>query len=177
MDEGIERIVKTSTRLRRLCTLLMFALPVAVALVWAFIEHLPLANASLAAPVDETTPTLSRFLAFLASLLPTGVALYALSILRRLFGLYSRGVIFGQENVACFRHLGWSLFAWAGANFLFDALAGVILSFHWKSGTRLLVLNLDGQDLLMIFMGLVVLTVAWVMDQGRRLSEEQELFV
>lgn len=177
MDQDVERIAKLGARLRLICTLLMIALPIVLALCWVFMEHLPFVNARLPVPVDSRLPLVSRWLAFAASLLPGGVAIYALSRLRRLFGLYAQGAIFRADNVRCFRQLGWSLFAWAGASFLFNTLAGFILTFHWKPGTRLLVISLDSQDLLAVFMGLVVLTVSWVMDQGRRLAEEQELFV
>lgn len=177
MEKEVARIAKLGARLRLVCTLLMIAVPIVLALCWAFMEHLPLVNARLPAPVDGSLPLASRWLAFAVSMLPGGVAIYALSRLRRLFGLYAKGAIFRADNVRCFRELGWSLFAWAGASFLFNPLAGIILTFHWKPGTRLLVINLDSQDLLAVFMGLVVLTVSWVMDQGRRLAEEQELFV
>jgi Protein of unknown function (DUF2975) len=177
MENQEQRIAVISARLRVITTLLMFAIPVVLALVWAFMEHLPLVNARLPAPVDASTPTISRWLGFAVSMLPGGVAIYALTRLRRLFGLYARGIIFQPANVRCYRQLGWSLFAWAGASFLFNPLASIILTFHWKPGTRLLVINLDSQDLLAVFMGLVVLTVSWVMDQGRRLSEEQALIV
>ncbi|MBU2469794.1 MAG: DUF2975 domain-containing protein [Proteobacteria bacterium] len=177
MDQQVERIAKVSARLRLVSTLLMFAIPVALALCWAFMENLPLVNARLPVKVDANLPLISRILAFIASMIPGGVAIYALSRLRRLFDLYAHGVIFRPANVQCFRQLGWSLFAWAGASFLFNALAGIILTFHWKPGTRLLILSLDSQDMLAVFTGLVVITVAWVMDQGRKLNEEQELFV
>ncbi|MBU4563520.1 MAG: DUF2975 domain-containing protein [Desulfarculus sp.] len=176
MDPQVERIAKVSARLRLVSTLLMFAIPVVLALVWAFMENLPF-NTRLPVKVDASLPLISRILAFLASMIPGGVAIYALSRLRRLFDLYAHGVIFREANVECFRQLGWSLFAWAGASFLFNTLAGFILTFHWKPGTRLLVLSLDSQDIMAVFSGLVVITVAWVMDQGRKLNEEQQLFV
>ncbi len=177
MDEQIQRIATISARLRLVCTVLMAALPIVLALCWAFMEHLPFVNSRLPVPVDHSLPLVSRWLGFVASLLPGGVAIYALSRLRRLFGLYAQGIIFQADNVECFRQLGWSLFAWAGASLLFNTLAGLILTFHWKPGTRLLVITLEIQDLLAVFGGLVVLTIAWVMDQGRRLREEQELYV
>lgn len=177
MNKQVERIAQISARLRLVCTLLMAALPIIIALCWAFMESLPFVNARLPVPVDQDLPLTARWLGYVASMLPGGVAIYALSHLRRLFGLYAHGIIFQAANVQCYRRLGWSLFAWAGASFLFNTLAGFILTFHWMPGTRLLVITLDSQDLLAVFMGLVVLTVAWVMDQGRRLSEEQELFV
>ena len=176
MDQQVERIAKVSARLRLVSTLLMFAIPVVLALIWAFIENLPF-NTRLPVKVDASLPLISRILAFLASMIPGGVAIYALSRLRRLFDLYAHGVIFREANVECFRQLGYALFAWAAAGFVFNTLAGFILTFHWKPGTRLLVIGLDSQDLTAVFTGLVVITVAWVMDQGRKLNEEQELFV
>ena len=177
MDPQIERIAKVSARLRLVSTLLMFAIPIVLALAWALANHLPYFVAQLPVPVKGYLPRATRVLAFVASLLPGGVAIYALSRLRRLFDLYAHGVIFRAANVECFRQLGWALFAWAAAGFLFKPIAGIILTFHWTPGTRLLVVGIDSQDVVAVFMGLVVITVAWVMDQGRKLNEEQELFV
>ncbi|MBU1157434.1 MAG: DUF2975 domain-containing protein [Proteobacteria bacterium] len=177
MDQQVERIAKVSARLHLVSTLLMFAIPVVLALVWAFVNHLPYFSGQLPVPVKGYLPRATRALAFLASMLPGGVAIYALSRLRRLFDLYAHGVIFRAANVECFRQLGYALFAWAAAGFLFKTLAGIILTFHWTPGTRLLVVGIDSQDVVAVFMGLVVITVAWVMDQGRKLNEEQELFV
>jgi len=177
MNQQIEHIARVSARLRTVTTLLMIALPVVLALAWALVNHLPYFIAQLPVPVKGYLPRATRALAFVASMLPGGVAIYALSRLRRLFDLYAHGEIFRAANVECFRQLGWSLFAWAVAGFLFKPIAGIILTFHWQPGTRLLVLGIDSQDVVAVFMGLVVLTVAWVMDQGRRLSEEQELYV
>lgn len=177
MDQQVEHIARVSARLRLVSTLLMLAIPIVLALVWAFVNHLPYFSGQLPVPVKGYLPRATRVLAFVASLLPGGVAIYALSRLRRLFDLYSQGIIFRAANVECFRQLGYALFAWAAAGFLFKTLVGVILTFHWKPGTRLLVVGIDSQDVLAVFMGLVVITVAWVMDQGRKLYEEQELFV
>ncbi|MCF8033321.1 MAG: DUF2975 domain-containing protein [Desulfarculaceae bacterium] len=177
MENQVERIARVSARLRTVTTLLMIAVPVVLALAWAFANHLPYVLAQLPVPVKGYLPRGTRALAFVASMLPAGVAIYALSRLWRLFDLYAHGVIFRAANVACFRQLGWSLFAWAGASFLFKPIAGIILTFHWTPGTRLLVLGIDSQDVVAGFMGLVVITVAWVMDQGRVLAEEQELYV
>ena len=112
-----------SVRLRLVSTLLMFAIPLVLALCWAFMENLPFVNARLPVRVDASLPLVSRILAFIASMIPGRVAIYALSRLRRLFDLYAHGVIFREANVECFRQLGWSLFAWAGASFLFNTLA------------------------------------------------------
>jgi hypothetical protein len=177
MDQQVERITQLGARLRTVTTILMIAVPVVLALAWALVNHLPYFIAQLPVPVKGYLPWGTRALAFVASMLPGGVAIYALSRLRRLFGLYAKGVIFQAANVECFRQLGYALFAWAGAGFLFKPIAGIILTFHWTPGTRLLVLGLDSQDVVAVFMGLVVITVAWVMDQGRKLNEEHELFV
>lgn len=177
MDQQVERIAHLGARLRKVTTVLMYAIPLVLALCWGFMNLLPFVSAQLPVPVKGDLPLATRVLGFLASMLPGGVAVYALSRLRRLFDLYAQGVIFQAANVDCFRRLGWSLFAWAGAGFLFNTLAGFILTFHWTPGTRLLVIGVDSQDLAAVFMGLVVITLAWVMDQGRKINEEQELFV
>ncbi len=174
---GIARIQKASRRLRGACTALLVVIPLAVALAWRFIDQIPLTQLNLPVKPDPGHPPIVWVLGFLVSMIPAGVVMYAVGRLRRLFGLYARGVIFGPANVACYRRLGWASLVWAGAEFLSRPLHGLVLTWFNPPGQRLLVLGLDGNILLGLFAGAAVLTVAWVMEEGRRIEEEQALIV
>jgi hypothetical protein len=175
--EGIERIKKASRRLRGMCLILFWFTPVAVALGWIFIEYIPLSQLNLPIPPNPDHPMIVRFWGFLISMLPAGVAMYALWKLRRLFGLYALGMIFEAGNVECYRALGRAAVYWVIAQFISIPLHGIALSWFNPPGQRLLVLSMDSEMLAGLFIGAATLTIAWVMDEGRKINEEQALIV
>jgi len=152
-NESSERIQKASRRLRLACTLAMAGLPVVVALVWVYMNSLPWMKSRLPAEVMGDIPSFSLWLGFLVTMIPTGVAIYGLDKLRRLFGLYERGLIFGQENVACFRGLGRTIIAWVIAEFLCDVLLSTIVTLHHPPGQRILAVGLSSNEVGGLFAG------------------------
>ena len=109
--DGNIRIKRTSRRLRMVCSLAMAVLPVGMAVAWANLNSSPWMKSRLPVQVMGDVPDSSLWLGFLVILIPTGVFVYGLDKLRRLFGLYERGRIFDKENVACFRGLGRAIIA------------------------------------------------------------------
>ena len=85
---------------------------------------------------------------------------FGLILLNRLFRLYERGYFFKTENIRCIKFLG------------------LIIVGIWLTKTILELMarqnNIEGSGL--VYGGLVVF-IAWIMDEGRKISEEQELTV
>jgi hypothetical protein len=79
--------------------------------------------------------------------------------------------------VAVFQRLGWSILAWAAADFLQTMGLGIVLTLHRAAGQRLLVVSLSSDQVLVALIGLVVVTISWVMDEARKIEEEQALIV
>jgi Protein of unknown function (DUF2975) len=177
--ENPQRIARISRRLRLICTGLMFSLPVLYALFWVFFNYLYPILAMLPLPVrvDHDLPGLSRLGGFLADSIPLAVMVYGLRRLRELFRLYETGLIFTEDNVHCYRSLGRTLFVWVACNVLNHTLLGLVLTIDNPPGHRLLVLGLNSGDFSGIFVGAVVLTVAWIMDEARKIQDEQALIV
>jgi hypothetical protein len=177
--ENLQRISNLSRKLRLTCTGLIFALPVLCALFWIFFNQLypTLALLSLPVPVDHDLPGWSRSGGFLADLIPLGVIIYGLRRLRDLFSLYEGGLIFTADNVQCYRSLGRTLFVWVACNVLNHTLLGFVLTIDNPPGHRLLVLGLNSGDFTGMFVGAVVLTVSWIMDEARKIQEEQAMII
>ena len=53
----------------------------------------------------------------------------------------------------------------------------IVLTLNRGPGQRLLVIGLDGGDLSGIFVGIVILIIAWVMDEARKIQEDQALII
>jgi hypothetical protein len=79
--------------------------------------------------------------------------------------------------VQCYRRLGYILIAEAIANPIHGALLSIALTLHNLPGQRMLSIGLSSRDLTGAIMGGIVLVISWVMDEGRKLEEEQTLTI
>lgn len=177
--DNVDRIRKASRRFRRLFAVAFFLLPLVVGLEWLTITHLPATMVEHLLPVGvrgELTP-LVRLGAFLVSLLPVGVLMAACRTLARLFTLYEQGRIFGPENVACFRRLGVLLFWWVGVGLVYDPLISLVITAANPPGQHVIAVGFSGLDLTALVTGGILSVLAWVMDLGRAIQEDQELTV
>jgi hypothetical protein len=177
MDES-ERLRKSSRRLRKVFVVLMVLAPILNVVFWVGIGMgNDVLGHTLPVQVDPDIPASSLVFACLIGMIPTSVFVYALYQLIKLFGYYSTGVIFSKANVLAIRNLGKSIIYWELANFLCSIALGIVLTLHRGTGNRLLVINLQNSDLYALVAGFSVLTIAWVMEEARKIKEEQELIV
>jgi hypothetical protein len=83
----------------------------------------------------------------------------------KLLGFFERGILFTKETVRCIKILGGLAIA-----------SGVIELIFWiatqNPGSRTL-----GTGLGNLFEGFFIFFIAWIMDEGRKIQEEQELTV
>lgn len=170
---GVERIQRLSKRLRVMFVVMMFGVPLLDAGYWLFFNHLPQSLMALPFAVSQPPSFLIRTLAFLVSLLPVGIATYGVYTLARLFALYQEAVIFTTENVKLFRRLGYTLLLWVIARLVYLPLLSLVLTFNNPPGERTMVAGFYLLDITALVTGAVVLLIAWVMEEGRRLEDEQ----
>jgi hypothetical protein len=178
--ENTERITKVSRRFRLICIGLIFILPLLGALFWIFFNQLyAMAGPMIPLPVrlyhDLTAKT--RFFAFLVDLLPLGVTLYGLTRLRNLFRLYEEGSIFTEATVNCFRSLGRTLIAWVACDVISNTLLSIVLTIGNSPGRRMITVGLNSGECTGLFVGAVVLIISWVMDEARKMQDEQALII
>ena len=177
--ENSQRITTVSRNLRRTCTGLIYGLPIACALVWTFFNRLYTLVPMIPLPVhvNPDLTALTRFLAFLVDLIPLGAVIYGLQKLRSLFGLYENRMIFTEQNVDCFRSLGRALILWVIGDVVRNSLLSVVLTINNPPGQRVITFGLYSADFTAIFVGIVILVISWVMDEGRKIQEDQALIV
>ena len=93
-------------------------------------------------------------------LVKTGLDFAAMAVMFLLFGLYRRGILFSARNVLYIRFQGYYLIL----NFVVDYL---------MQGA----LHDMALDTTSLFTGFLIIFIAWIMDEGRKIQEEQELTV
>jgi hypothetical protein len=177
--ENKERIKVASRRLGRICTGIMFFLPVVCILYWLFfnqIRHMP-EMAHFPVPITGDLSGQIRLLAFCSDLPPLAVLVFSFYKLGSLFRLYENGHIFTRQNVDCFKSLGRMMIVWAACHFVSNSLMSIVLTLENPPGQRMLTLGLGSPEFGGLFVGGVVLTITWVMDEARKLNEDHELFI
>ena len=181
--ESSQRIQRAGRRLRTACTVLIYLLPLAVALYWVGLNYFPdfsreaLRSQLPVKVMDGDLPPWSLLLGFALTLMQMSIGIYALAQLRRLFGLYREGRIFEHENVACLRKISLAMIVWVPAKTVFNALVGIAVTLPNPPGQRLLTLSVDSDQALVLLAGFALLTISWVMEEGRKVQAEQSLIV
>ena len=107
-----------------------------------------------------TSPFAIPLSVFLVGALQLCLGGFGLILLNRLFTLYERGVFFKKGNIRCLKFLG------------------LVITGIWLTQTILELMahqnNLEASGLVY---GVLVILIAWIMDEGRKIQEEQELTV
>lgn len=174
-----ERIRKLSRTLALACLVLIVALPLAVALFWAWAEPATLAARSNLAPDSIHAPLLAwqRLAGALLAELPLVLLLAGVWEARKCFLLFARGRIFTTEAVrGLSRFAAWAL-ASAIAAIVAGAAVSVVITANNPAGMRHLAIGIGSDQVLMVFFAGMVWLLAAVIGQGQALAEENDAFV
>lgn len=182
--QNTRRITVASRRLRYTCTALVFFLPLVNILFWTFFNQFyfsastgPASMVPLPVQVSQELSGAIRLLAIATEMIPMMPMIYGLVKLKELFRLYENGHIFTTGNVACFRSLGRTLIAWVLCNVVKNSLLSVVLTLPHPPGQRIITLGLYSSEFTAVFVGIVILIIAWVMDEARMIQEDQALII
>jgi len=164
----------TSARLQLVVFFLMILTPCAVALnaatgAWAELLNLPQGVTLDASRISGLSLLAMLVLGFIKPV----VSMLAFWFLYKLLGLYRKCVIFSVENVATLRRIGWAVASIDIAGMLQTLITGPVLS-SYNISPGYIAARLDVGFLVI---GLFVVLIAYVMEMGRELKEQDNLVV
>lgn len=173
------KIQRASRYLRYLLVAAACLIPVVNGLVWALINQMPelIQDRVISYFVTLPLPVSARIMGFAVTMMPAGVAMIGAWHLMQLFRLYELGEIFRTANVRCFKNLSRVLIGWFVVGIVHRSLLSVVLTLHNPPGQRYITFELGSPDLTALLIGSVLAIIAWVMDEGRKLQEEQDYTV
>jgi len=129
-------------------------------------------------PQINSIPYLNQLFGFLITMIPMGFVMAILYSLARLFRLYQHGYIFTGENVCLIRRMAYLMLTAQLAKPVFDILISINMTIHNPPGERvMLLLNYTTMNLGLIITSFLILMIAYVMDEGRKLKEVDELTI
>ena len=179
--KNLSRIKRFSKTFHQLLSLLLVAIPLYYVLYWVFINDLPTQLISVNTPSVPLIPydlgLQMRALGFLASLLPQAALLYGLWHLRKLFGFYREGVIFSFAHVRIFKSTSKALLLWVLFSMVYESAKSILFSLGAGPGNRVVSIGFTSSEMTTLMVGGMVWVIARVMDEGRILTEENELTV
>lgn len=121
--------------------------------------------------------SLERFSGFVVSIIPLGISLLILYFLIKLFRLYERGDIFSVKHVIYIRNIGYALLIGQLLNPIYQLLMGLVLTLRNPPGHRVMSITLDQTNIGILLVALLLILVSWIMMEGCKLNEEQQLTI
>jgi hypothetical protein len=172
----MDKIVKLSSTLKKVFTVLTF-LPLILALgLWVCMTRFP--ELGLASLSEMSVSVLHNYTVSLAIVgfsifLPMFVAqTYWLWQLKHLFKHYAEGRIFTPQNSLYVRRSAIAFLSITILSILIDSLLTIILAVNNYVGVRLLFITVGILQISNILTGIVLIFIAWIMDEAHRLQEE-----
>ncbi|HAO79975.1 MAG TPA: hypothetical protein DCQ92_13595 [Verrucomicrobia subdivision 3 bacterium] len=163
----LNRIQKIS-RILKVCVLFYFVVPLCVVAFNLKSLHLATGMVSIFNHPYASAADIPKLMYLFGAI---GTCVYLLGVISfyRLLCLYEKGVIFSEANVSEMKKLGSYLAGYGilavAANVVY--MGGIV--FPW--------VLLEGVASPWIVVGGAIYIVAWIMDEGRKIQEEQELTV
>jgi len=179
--ENLFKIKKFSKNFHLMLSALMVIIPLYYISYWALINYLPETLINVNIPPTPVSPNeLSiklQLIGFIVSFLPLSALLYLIINIRRLFSFYKEGVIFSFEHVGLFKKTAKALVSWVILSIIYESAKSVIFSAGNPPGSGVLKIGFSSSEITTLLVGGIVFIIAWVMDEGRILSEENKLTV
>lgn len=185
MQPNQKRIQRMSRIFRTLFTVGLYTVPFFPAIYWLGLNYLP---AELQSPfssclmqshcsVEYALPLNLRFLAFGGTIPSTLVLIFSLLSVRRLFSLYGQNIYFERQNIDLYKRLG-KLAIWAVFCDVFsDTVRTLATSLNNPPGERMLRICFSTEHFKLLIVSGIILVIAMVMDEAKKMSEEQQLTV
>ncbi|MHB1949509.1 MAG: DUF2975 domain-containing protein [Gammaproteobacteria bacterium] len=133
-----------------------------------------------AAPEKAILHTLSlseKSLGCLISAIPTMVEMFVLYFLIKLFKLYEKGEIFSLNHVRYLRNIGYALLIGQLIEPFYQFVMGLVLTIHNPPQHHYAAITLDQTNIGILLTALLVILISWIMAEGYKLREEQQLTI
>ena len=179
--DNLFKIKRIGRILYFLLSCLLVIVPLTFLLYWAFINHLPetliTVNRATSPLIPHPLPLSLQALGLFSSLFPLAALMYGIANLRKLFAFYKEGVVFSFEQVRLFKNTAKGLLLWVALSIIYESAKSVLFSLSNPPGSRILSVGVSSWEITTLLAGVIIYVIAWVMDEGRILAEENELTI
>jgi len=132
------------------------------------------ATPSMIKPLTELSNT-TKFLGFLISLLPVSMTMFILYLVSKLFNAFEHLDFFSANTVKYLKRIGFLIITnQILIHAVYCALITLVLTFSNPPGKRIIEISYGIGELNLLIVGIIIILASWIMDEGRKLQEEQE---
>lgn len=119
----------------------------------------------------------TKIAGFFITTIPLLVKLTVLYSLIKLFLLYENFEFFSAQNVLRIRNTGYALLLLELVNPITEFLLGFVLTSANPPGFRIATITIDDANFAMILTAMLIILTSWIMSEGCKLKEEQQLII
>ncbi len=195
----MNRIKNISLCFRVIFQIILVALPVLLVISWLFapepvmllagfikLDAIPASYSGLhtysaqagAEPAIMHTLSLGeKSLGCLVSVIPMLIEMFVVYGLIKLFKRYEQGSIFSLEHVKTIRNIGYALLLGQVIEPAYQFAMGFVLTLKNPPGHHYAAISLDQANIGIVLTALLAILISWIMAEGYKLHEEQQLTV
>jgi len=118
-----------------------------------------------------------KSLGCLVSAIPVLVKMFIIYCLIKLFKLYEKGEIFSINHVRYICNIGYALLTGQLIEPFYQFVMGLVLTLNNPPHHRYAAITLDQTNVGILLTALLVILVSWIMAEGCKLREEQQLTI
>jgi len=164
----------------RFSELLIFLIPVSICWFWFNIDQnltsLSIAKTNILLDM-QYIQQYQIVLAWSFCMLISLVFIYGLWQLRSLFKLFKQGVFFSSQAAQHLYYFSITIFIIALLKPIVSGVLSVLLTMTNPVGKRLLVIEFTRNEFALIFIAGALLAITWILQEGRKLVEENAEFI
>lgn len=188
------RIQKAAQAFRAIFLFFFLLVPILIGGLWLACDEITMENGAHSETVlemlilnefdmiDEVNlefplPWKIRLLGLAVDMIPLSITMLSLWWLIHLFTCFANGQIFTESTVKYIRYLGWTMVVGVVATPIHEALMTAVLTMHNPPGEQMIGVSLESTDFEDLIVAGIIILVSWIMEEGRRLRESDELTV
>ncbi len=178
--DNLSKVRRISKYFHFLFSFLLAAIPLFYILYWVLINHLPdtlIAVNHSESLIENELSIKFQVIGLLVALLPLSALIYIILNIRRLFVFYKEGILFSLDHVIIFKNTAKALLWYVLFSIIYESAKSVLFTAGNPPGSRLLEVGFSSGEFTTLMVGGIVFVIAWVMDEGRILIEENELII
>lgn len=167
---NLNKISSISKGLKIIINILIFLLPLYYLQYWLLI------NITKEDLLQTDISMIQQSVGLICSCLPLLILLILLIRIRDLLHYYINGELFLYEHVLIFKKIAKLFALWVIFSIIYEGIKSVI--FSWNNiNNRYLEIQIDANQTILIFMSLVIYVLALIVDEGRKIKEENSLTI
>ena len=185
----MNKIVKLSRFFKRIFQVIFYGWPIMLAIIWfqsgAVADTLSQIGLNIAnfvpgymnMPIFLPLSMEIKMCGFVASFIPAAVGMGIAFCFIRLFEAYQQGEVFATKSIRYLKKIGAIMLLWALLNPLYQALISLIITWNNPIGQHTILISVGAHYFSNLITAGLVFLIAYIMQEGVNLREEQALTV